>query len=546
MNKFNYDLGRKCLIAEGWVPKASVNEVAACLRIGNERSNAAVPSILSMIKAKDEPPTYFKTNKFTYAFQAMVDSYGIARYREINPAVFTIVTFPYEFGIMFGDMGHGFLLFLFALLLIRKEKDWEGKKIHEMIEMFYGGRYLILLMAIFAFYQGILYNEFFSLPMNFGSAWALQVGKNFDNSTFTRLDFTPSKTYAFGVDPVWKGATNELLYYNSMKMKMSILVGVIQMTLGLFLHLFNALHFKQWYDVWFEFIPKVLFLMCIFGYLCFMIVFKWCTDYRGQDNANSLWIKQNNWTQLQVANHTDSLFKGTSKAPVLLNELIFMVLPPPAGEKDNLYANQSVVQTALVAVAFVCVPIMMCAKPALLLRDHKRSVSRVRHTEEHTDSEVAPMINDDGHGHGNDNGNGGGHGHGHGEEFQFSEIMVHQALETIEFVLGSVSHTASYLRLWALSLAHSELATVIWDKLMFLLISIALPGDNFFLRAICVFVGHSVFFFFTLLVMMFMEGLSAFLHALRLHWVEFQSKFYKGDGRIFLPFSYHKLLNEEE
>lgn len=100
----------------------------------------------------EAPPTYNRTNKFTFGFQALIDAYGVANYREINPsevaqiilsikcigvvfmteicfsAPYTIITFPFLFAVMFGDFGHGLLMTLFAAWMVWKEKPLAAKK----------------------------------------------------------------------------------------------------------------------------------------------------------------------------------------------------------------------------------------------------------------------------------------------------------------------------------------------------------------------------------------------------------------------------------
>ena len=123
-----------------------------------------------------------------------------------------------------------------------------------------------------------------------------------------------------------------------------------------------------------------------------------------------------------------------------------------------------------------------------------------------------------------------GSGHAHA----FGELMIHQLIETIEFVLGTVSNTASYLRLWALSLAHGQLAKVFFDNCLVA----GFQSGN----VVMLYLGFFVFMGATFGVLMCMDLLECSLHTLRLHWVEFQNKFFKGAGIPFAPVVLEKLV----
>jgi V-type H+-transporting ATPase subunit a len=289
-----------------------------------------------------------------------------------------------------------------------------------------------------------------------------------------------------------------------MKMKMSIIMGVTQMMVGIFMSLLNFVHAKDVLSIACECIPQVIFLGALFGYLVFLIVLKWITPGCEAD---------------------------------LYHVLIYMFLSPgivdcagegpggTAGCPENvMFRGQGVLQVCLVVVAFASVPVMLLPKPLVLKRRRDaraRGRAYARLPGEDNCERVPPSpppADDD------------------GEAFNFGDVFVHQMIHTIEFVLGAVSNTASYLRLWALSLAHAQLGAVFWDRVLTASVATRSP--------LAMLVGFVVWAVATIGVLMLMESLSAFLHALRLHWVEYQNKFYKGDGYAFDPFSFERILKE--
>ncbi|XP_054252750.1 V-type proton ATPase 116 kDa subunit a 1 isoform X22 [Indicator indicator] len=439
LNLCNIDVTQKCLIAEVWCPVADLDSIQFALRRGTEHSGSTVPSILNRMQTSQTPPTYNKTNKFTSGFQNIVDAYGIGTYREINPAPYTIITFPFLFAVMFGDFGHGVLMTLIAVWMVLRESRILSQKS--------------------------------------------------DNE-------------------IWNIASNKLAFLNSFKMKMSVILGIIHMLFGVTLSLLNHIYFKKPLNIYLGFIPEIIFMSSLFGYLVILIFYKWTAyDAHTSKDAPSLLIH-------------------------FINMFLFSYSDPSI---KMLYRGQKGLQCFLVVVALLCVPWMLVAKPLVLRRQYlwrkhlgTQNFGGIRVGNGPTEEDAEIIQHDQLSTHSEE-----GEEHTEEEVFDFGDTVVYQAIHTIEYCLGCISNTASYLRLWALSLAHAQLSEVLWTMVIHIGLSVRSLGG-----------GLGLFFIFaafatlTVAILLVMEGLSAFLHALRLHWIEFQNKFYTGTGFKFLPFSF--------
>jgi V-type H+-transporting ATPase subunit a len=104
-------------------------------------------------------PTFYRQTQFSGVFQMIVDTYGVPNYKEVNPAVFACVTFPFLFGVMFGDVMHGGLLLGFSLYLY-----WCGRA-NSPVAAMWDIKHFLLLMGFFSTFCGFCYNDYSSVPL---------------------------------------------------------------------------------------------------------------------------------------------------------------------------------------------------------------------------------------------------------------------------------------------------------------------------------------------------------------------------------------------
>jgi len=577
LNLFTDGLTYRCDL---WFPKSEFEALSAKLHGVKTASGQHAVLLLSREAPAGIPPTYVQTNDFLEPWQGVINTYGIPSYKTANPVVITSVTFPFIFGMMYGDVGHGSMLLCAGLFLI-----WRGSKPGAKYDFpLYSIRFVIAQMGFFAVFAGLMYNDLFGMvSFEFFESRFMSNGsmvESFNAENLADCGDSCQGPYPFGLDHAWHGAANELLFQNSLKMKLSVCVGVLQMLLGVGLRFSNALHDGSMVDLVCECIPMLIFMVCFFGYMDYMIVYKWTHkipgDVPGPDGPLGLGLA---WGEDANGN------PGSAGAPSIINSLICMGMHQV--DKAPLFPGAQDRASMLMLASAVAVPWLLIPKPLILKSRHekvdnqaeggggvggllayvlafsavpyllhlytgswkntatyyavivgilvilavKQPDSKVKVEE---DEEAAPVVQAP---------PAAGHGHGHGGEFEFGEVLIHQVIETIEYVLGTISHTASYLRIWALSLAHQQLSAVFYKYT--LLMAFSSSGGNWIVSGLAIYVAFGAWIGVTIGVLLGMDVLECFLHTLRLHWVEFQSKFYRGDGQWFSAYNIKTLLMDD-
>eukprot|EP00435_Cladocopium_sp_Y103_P013089 s3411_g3.t1 len=332
-NILNLCSGEIALRVNVWYPASEESKIIALLQKLNEGSQQGA-FLTNEKQVKSVAPTYIRVNDFTEGWQEVIDTYGIPKYQEANPALLSVVTFPFIFGMMYGDVGHGTLLFLAGLWLCKNAESLRFTQ-----PTLFMVRYMVVSLGFFAIYAGFMYNDFFSVGLQlFDSRWK-DVGEGNYEPDYDVKNSGGRGPYPFGLDWAWHGSNNELLYVNSLKMKLSVLFGVLQMTVGVFLRWGNAFYEKNMTDFFCECVPMMIFMLCFFGWMDVMILYKWVHPI---DNP-----------------------------PSIINSLICMAM----GQKDLFPLWDGSVELAQTLMMYtVCaVPIMLLPKPLILLYQHNQS-----------------------------------------------------------------------------------------------------------------------------------------------------------------------------
>jgi len=213
----------KTCVFEAWVKKKDVSKTLNSIKKICPTATAHVATE----EKGDMPPTFMINPEIAKPFEKLVGAYGLPNYREIDPTIITLFTFPIIFGLMFGDIGHGLILLIGGLFL---NQIWDKFKLKgEMWDTIRQGRILIVLCGIAAVVCGFLYGEFFGPT----SAHFAHTQKGFWPIWYTMLT---------GLEKgPWLSPLEDLIAF----FKITLIIGMVHIFSGIIIDAYNKISAKK-------------------------------------------------------------------------------------------------------------------------------------------------------------------------------------------------------------------------------------------------------------------------------------------------------------
>ena len=189
----NFEETRYCYVFEAWVPEGRQHLITASV---DEASEGKSVLYFSAPEFGVTPPTKLSNPGMMKPFETLVKMYGMPSYYELDPTWILFATFPFIFGLMYGDIGHGIVLFIVSMgiFLSGKERFKSLAKFKELSP-------ILVLCSVFSIIFGFLYGEFFGLRF----------------------------------PPIWLSPSENITYF----IVLSVWAGVLHMVLGFILNAIN-------------------------------------------------------------------------------------------------------------------------------------------------------------------------------------------------------------------------------------------------------------------------------------------------------------------
>jgi len=409
----------------GWIPESRESELEPLLR---ERVGSALEVTFDKPDFADhEAPTCISNPSYMKPTEDVVKAFGIPGRHDLDPTKLMWLSFPLIFGLVFADVGQGFLIILIGLAARsarKKGQDWGA-----ILGYIQNGAEGLIMMGIFAMFGGFLFGSVFGSETVIEPLW---------------------QVFAHTID----GVKNP--YREAHMLKLSIEVGAIHISLGIILNLYNKLKHKEYREA----LSGLSYLWVYLGFvnLLFGVSYNSIGEWFSTTGSVYMWIPI---AGIGAGTGNNGVYPALPLSPLIFSIIAFII-----------------------PFAIMAITSMMGGMDGAVL--------------------------------------------------------------FMEHAIGMVSHTVSYARIFALNTVHIILSAVFITMLP-PLITIYFPPIELFGVVIIpqhfIHDGHEIApnlpvlgAIIGTLIVGILEGLLGFMHTLRLHFVEWFSKFYHAGGVEFMPF----------